>query len=98
MTQPVDKPLTLLLRIEGRVQGVWFRGWTVAEASRRGLSGWVRNRSDGTVEALFSGPPGDVEAMVAACRRGPPGALVTQLVSAPAAPPEMPGFHQHPTL
>ena len=42
--------------IEGRVQGVWYRGWAVQEAIRRGLAGWVRNRSDGSVEALFAGP------------------------------------------
>ena len=44
--------------IEGRVQGVWFRAWTVEAASGRGLDGWVRNRRDGTVEALFAGPAG----------------------------------------
>ncbi len=46
MRSPSSDILTLLVRIEGRVQGVWFRGWTVAEATRRELSGWVRNRSD----------------------------------------------------
>jgi acylphosphatase len=45
------------VRIVGRVQGVGYRAWTVDEARRRGLSGWVRNRSDGDVEAVFSGPP-----------------------------------------
>ena len=48
--------ITVRVRISGRVQGVWYRGWTVDEARRLGLSGWVRNRRDGSVEAVFSGP------------------------------------------
>ena len=60
--------------ISGRVQGVWFRGWTVDEATARGLSGWVRNRRDGTVEAVFEGAPAAVDAMIEACRSGPPPA------------------------
>lgn len=63
-------------RIEGRVQGVWFRGWTVDEASKRGLSGWVRNRRDGTVEAVFAGEDARVDDMVKACWSGPPAAQV----------------------
>jgi acylphosphatase len=59
------------VRITGRVQGVGYRAWTVDEARRRGLSGWVRNLADGDVEAVFSGPKADVEAMIAACKRGP---------------------------
>ena len=90
--------VTLLVRIRGRVQGVWFRGWTLAEAGRRGLSGWVRNRSDGSVEALFSGPRPAVEAMVTACRAGPPSAQVQDVVSEPTAPPATAGFHQWPSL
>ena len=62
--------------ITGRVQGVWFRGWTQQEARARGLAGWVRNRRDGAVEALFQGADEAVEAMVAACREGPPYAHV----------------------
>jgi acylphosphatase len=68
------------VRIEGRVQGVWFRGWAVEEAARRGLRGWVRNRNDGSVEALFIGPGQSVSAMVAACRRGPPAARVSKVL------------------
>ena len=62
--------------IEGQVQGVWFRAWTIQQASARGLDGWVRNRDDGTVEALFSGAADAVEAMVKACWEGPPGGRV----------------------
>lgn len=84
--------------IAGRVQGVWFRGWTVSEASRLGLDGWVRNRHDGTVEALFSGSASAVERMVAACWEGPPGAYVRDVRVAPAAPPSEGGFVQLPTV
>ena len=85
------------VRVGGRVQGVWYRGWTVAEATRRGLDGWVRNLSDGSVEAVFSGSAADVEAMVEACRRGPPAAAVTALEVEPVAPPDGAGFRQLPT-
>ena len=83
-----------LARISGRVQMVWYRAWTVAEAEKRGLSGWVRNRKDGSVEALFSGAADAVEAMLAACRDGPPKAQVTDIVVQPADPPDGPGFQQ----
>ncbi len=83
---------TVLARIEGRVQGVGYRDWTVATARGLGLSGWVRNLGDGRVEALFHGPAGDVARMVEACRRGPPAARVTAVVTAPAPAPEAPIF------
>ena len=66
-------------RIFGRVQGVWYRAWTEKEASRRGLCGWVRNRTDGSVEAVFAGERTQVEAMLEACRIGPPAARVTDI-------------------
>lgn len=62
----------LRLSIVGRVQGVGFRAWAVDEAMRHNLRGWVRNRRDGSVEALIIGQPDAVAAMVTACRRGPP--------------------------
>jgi acylphosphatase len=65
--------------ISGRVQGVGYRAWTERRVSRLGLSGWVRNRSDGDVEAVFSGPAEAVDAMLAACREGPRGAAVREL-------------------
>lgn len=83
--------------IRGRVQGVWYRGWTVAEATRRGVRGWVRNRRDGTVEALFAGPPDMVEAMVEACRSGPPAARVDAVERFPADAAGVRGFDQRPT-
>jgi acylphosphatase len=57
--------------IRGRVQGVGFRAWTEVMALERGLQGWVRNRRDGAVEALFAGEVDAVSAMVAQCHRGP---------------------------
>lgn len=90
---------TVRVVISGRVQGVWYRGWTVREASAAGLDGWVRNRSDGTVEAVFSGPAGQVDAMIEACRKGPPAAQVSGIESFDDAdPPGQSGFQQRPTL
>jgi acylphosphatase len=57
--------------IRGRVQGVGYRAWVADEAARRKLEGWVRNRRDESVEAVFSCPDDDVAAMIEACRRGP---------------------------
>lgn len=85
--------------IEGRVQGVWYRGWTVQEAQRRGIAGWVRNRRDGTVEAVFHGVDQQVEDMVEACWNGPPAARVDAVRVEPCAPPDdTGGFHQKATL
>ncbi|HLN23564.1 MAG TPA: acylphosphatase [Patescibacteria group bacterium] len=89
--------VSLRVRIEGRVQGVWYRGWAIQQASVRSLSGWVRNRMDGSVEALFSGPDACVQDMLAACRHGPPAALVTAVHVEPAEAPQQPGFCQKPT-
>jgi acylphosphatase len=66
----------IVIRVTGRVQGVWFRAWTRSQAETLGVSGWVRNCPDGTVEALLCGPPAAVDSLVAACRRGPPAAQV----------------------
>ena len=67
------------LIIEGRVQGVWFRDSTRREAVSLGLSGWVRNRRDGNVEALIEGPQEAVDQLVSWCRNGPPAATVTRV-------------------
>jgi len=66
------------LIIEGRVQGVWFRESTRKEAVSLGVYGWVKNRPDGTVEALIEGPEDKVKKLVQWCRKGPPHAQVTQ--------------------
>ncbi len=72
------------LRITGKVQGVFYRAWAEAEARRRGLHGFVRNRRDGSVEMLLVGPPDQVEDMIAAAHEGPPAARVESVVVAPA--------------
>jgi acylphosphatase len=64
---------TIHVVIRGRVQGVGFRAFVEDEAMRRGVQGFVRNRRDGTVEALFKGDPAAVEGLIALCRRGPGG-------------------------
>lgn len=74
------------LFVSGRVQGVWFRAWTVKEASTRGLNGWVRNRSDGSVEALVSGEASAVRSMVKAFYRGPTLARVDKIYESPHEP------------
>jgi acylphosphatase len=81
-----DNSRSVHVRITGRVQGVGYRAWTIDEARRRGLSGWVRNLADGYVEAVFSGPAADVDDMVAACRRGPFAARVDYVMIDAAEP------------
>jgi len=89
--------ISVHVRIEGRVQGVGYRYWAMEQARARRLSGWVRNRRDGSVEALFAGPAALVEEMVAACHQGPLGARVTQVMESTAETPRESGFRQLPT-
>lgn len=89
--------IAVCARILGRVQGVWYRSWTVEQAIARGLDGWVRNRADGSVEALFAGSAPSVREMIAACRKGPAAAVVTDVIEYPAEQPTEPGFVQRPT-
>jgi acylphosphatase len=74
----------LLVTIRGRVQGVGYRAWVEYQATACGLEGWVRNRRDGSVEALFAGRGKAVAEMVALCRHGPTSAQVTAVLSEPA--------------
>ena len=84
--------------VSGRVQGVWFRGWTIETAYHHGVDGWVRNRRDGTVEAVFAGEAQAVDGMIAACWEGPPAALVTDVEEFAHTEPVDPGFRHHPTF
>lgn len=88
---------TVHVRIEGRVQGVCFRYWTQQEAARRNLDGWVQNRADGSVEALFSGPEETVTDMLEACWTGPPSARVDNVTTDQAAAPAVAGFRVQAT-
>jgi acylphosphatase len=76
----------------GRVQGVFFRDSVRREASARGVAGWARNRSDGTVEAVFEGPPEDVDALVAFVRGGPGASTVSAADVEREAPEGLTGF------
>lgn len=86
------------LVISGRVQGVGYRDWMARAAQRLGVSGWVRNRSDGTVEALIYGEVDSMEELLRACRLGPRTASVSAIEEEMAEPPEQPGFQRLPTL
>jgi acylphosphatase len=86
------------LTITGRVQGVGFRDWTMATARRHGLTGWVRNRRDGAVEALIVGDDAAVGEMIEACQRGPSMARVDAVDVEPVDLDVLPeGFTQLPT-
>ena len=91
-------PKTVRLRIEGRVQGVWYRAWTQGEAQKRGLTGWVRNRSNGSVEALVSGPADAVDSLIAACHQGPPAARVDRVDVTSDSDDGTVGFQTRPTV
>jgi acylphosphatase len=88
---------TVRLRITGKVQGVGYRVWAARTASGLGLRGWVRNRSDGSVEALATGAPEGVAALTEACRQGPHGAHVTAVTVADAEDDGSRGFGALPT-
>jgi acylphosphatase len=80
------------VRVFGRVQGVFFRQWTVNQARALGVSGWVRNCADGTVEAHVTGDEEAVARMVAAMHHGPSQAQVEDVMVEPAEPDEVSGF------
>ena len=84
------------LKIQGIVQGVWYRAGTRDEADRLGVSGWVRNAPDGSVEAFVQGPAEVVDRLIEWCRRGPAGARVDRVDLSPAAAePGLQGFSIH---
>ncbi len=84
--------------IRGVVQGVWYRAWMKEQALQLGVTGWVRNRRDGTVEALISGRPEAVAELIARCHAGPPAARVerVEVKEREEAPPA--SFEQRPTV
>lgn len=68
------------IHVKGKVQGVWFRAWTIEQATELGLDGWVRNRNDGSVEAVAVGAAGKVEELIARCRQGSPASRVDDVI------------------
>lgn len=84
--------------VRGRVQGVWFRAWTVEQATALGLDGWVRNRIDGSVEAVAVGPAERVDELIARCRKGSPAAQVDELIVEETPGVVADGFAQKPTV
>ena len=76
----------LQVTIRGQIQGVGYRAWLKDEVATCGLEGWVRNRADGSVEALFAGPADIVAQVVALCRRGPSSARVEAVINESAEP------------
>lgn len=87
-----ETPVRRRVRAHGRVQGVFFRDSVRREAARRGVAGWARNCADGTVEAVFEGPPSAVAAMVDLCRAGPGHAEVERLDTEREPPEGLSGF------
>lgn len=85
------------LVVRGRVQGVGYRDWAVAQARRLGLTGWVRNRADGSVEILAGGALPALERFAAACQEGPPLAAVRVVEWAQAPDETFAGFEERPT-
>lgn len=98
MTEAKDEIVSMRAVIRGRVQGVWFRAWTVEQATRLNLSGWVRNRTDGAVEAVFSGSKTAVAEMLTVCNRGPTAARVDGVDVEPCPPPGGLGFVQRASV
>ena len=88
---------TVRVTIEGRVQGVGYRAWVADQAEMLGLVGWVRNRRDGTVEAVVSGDAATVDEFLARCRDGPRAAIVSGVRSEDCDGPLGNGFKVLPT-
>jgi acylphosphatase len=88
---------TVHVTITGLVQGVGYRAWAQAAARQRGLSGWVRNRRDGSVEALIAGEPAKVDEMLGYLWVGPTASRVERVDAEPAQEPMQLGFRTLPT-
>lgn len=92
-----DGDIAVKVRIRGRVQGVFFRAWTEEQAEELGIRGWVRNRRDGSVEALFQGAEPVVRHMIERCREGPSQARVERIDEEVVGGEAVPGFRSLPT-
>jgi acylphosphatase len=92
------KRIAVRLIVTGRVQGVGYRWWARGQARALGVSGWVRNLRDGTVELVAAGGPEAVERMARACREGPPAAMVDSVQRFEAEDEGFDGFKERPTV
>jgi acylphosphatase len=91
--------VTRQIRVSGLVQGVGFRAAMRDEARKLSITGWVRNRRDGSVEALVQGPPAALDTIIEWARRGPPGARVADVqISEPGADIPHPRFEVYPSV
>ena len=90
--------VTRKLRIHGLVQGVFYRGWSQETARALGISGWARNRADGTVEMLVHGDEEKVRQFIERCREGPPAARVARIDVEETAEVPPKGFETRPTV
>ncbi|WP_066515944.1 acylphosphatase [Sphingobium cloacae] len=90
--------ITRHLVIRGRVQGVFYRNWMVTTARQLGLTGWVRNCMNATVEAVVEGPPEAVDRIIQLAHDGPPAAKVAEIVVQDARPGSFSGFDKRPTV
>ncbi len=89
---------TYHLKITGRVQGVWYRAWTRETALTLQVDGWVRNRLDGSVEALIHGEENSLKKLIDLCHKGPPAAKVEDVIVTPSEESVATGFIQERTL
>jgi acylphosphatase len=85
------------LIVRGRVQGVFYRNWTIEQARALGLTGWVRNLLSGEVEIFANGADADVAELIQRCRRGPAAALVEEVQVADAVPEPLERFEKRPS-
>jgi len=92
VTDKATDSRTVTVKIEGRVQGVYYRAWTDETARRLGLNGTVRNTADGGVEAVFAGPSDKVDEMLRLCADGPPDARVSRVSVLSEGGTVAPGF------
>lgn len=90
--------VTRHVNIHGRVQGVFYRSWMVEAAKKHDVTGWVRNRSNGTVEAVISGPEESVASLIKSCYRGPVASRVDRIDVDECEPEQFTAFEQRPTL
>ena len=98
MTGEMVQKKCLRILVEGRVQGVWYRGWCRENALELGLDGWVRNRRGGNVEAVLKGEAGAVEEMIALCWQGPGYAEVVNIIISDEVDEHHHGFEIRATL